>query len=137
MIAMENIIIAIITGFGAIIVAVIGVQQRKNTANISKNKTSMDEEIASTDKNKIDQYRLVATLNNTVEAQQRQIEILRGIVDEQKDQLKEKDTQLEELTKRVSKLEQLTIEQALVIRGLERTKGRRAQHEDGETQAHE
>jgi len=131
----ENIIIAIITGIGAIIVAIIGVQQRRNTASISKNRASIDDEILST---KTDHARLIDTLNDTVEAQSNQIEILRKIVDEQRIQLKEKDLQLEELTKRVSKLEQLTIEQALVIRGLERSRGRRGQqNEGGETQAHE
>jgi uncharacterized coiled-coil protein SlyX len=136
MIAVENIIIAIITGIGAIIVATIGIQQRKNTNNIAKNKTSADEyELEHSSSN---QTKLIDTLNNTVEAQSKQIEILRGIVDGQRAQLLEKNEQLIELTKRVSNLEQLTIEQALVIRGLERSKGHRStQHEGGETQEHE
>lgn len=127
---MENILIAIITGIVAIIVASIGIQQRRNTSNISKNTESIDGL-------NINPIKLIETLNNTVDAQNKQIDILRGIVDEQRIQLKEKDDQLIELTKRVSNLEQLTIEQALIIRGLERSKGHRAQHEGGETQEHE
>ena len=130
MIVVENILIAIITGIVAIIVASIGIQQRRNTSNISKNTESIDGL-------NINPIKLIETLNNTVDAQNKQIDILRGIVDEQRIQLKEKDDQLIELTKRVSNLEQLTIEQALIIRGLERSKGHRTQHEGGETQEHE
>lgn len=134
MLVMENIIIAIITGIVAIIVAIIGIQQRKNTSNISKNTESIN---GLGLKSPLTQIKLIETLNSTVEAQNKQIEILRGIVDEQRIQLKEKDIQLIELTKRVSNLEQLTIEQALIIRGLERSKGHQMQHEDGETQEYE
>lgn len=128
MIAVENVIIAIISGIVAVVVAIIG---RSRITSFRENQEKKADP------------KLVETLNESVAASMKQIDILRGIVDEQRIQLTEKDREIEDLTHRVSNLEKLTIDQALLIRNLSRsdvqkTKARRTvQREDGETESNE
>jgi hypothetical protein len=127
-IAVENVIIAIISGIVAVVVAIIG---RSRITSFRENQEKKADP------------KLVETLNESVAASMKQIDILRGIVDEQRIQLTEKDREIEDLTHRVSNLEKLTIDQALLIRNLSRsdvqkTKARRTvQREDGETESNE
>lgn len=125
---MENVIIAIISGIVAVVVAIIG---RSRITSFRENQEKKADP------------KLVETLNESVAASIKQIDILRGIVDEQRIQLTEKDREIADLTKRVSNLEKLTIDQALLIKTLsksdvQRTKARRTvQREDGETESNE
>ena len=106
---MNDIIVAIIGGVVAIIVASIQVWRKKTNPDSSK------DTISSVVANK----ELIEALNATVQSQTEQIRGLRGVVDEQRLQLEDKDLKIQNLVERVSKLEQLTIEQALMIKALE------------------
>lgn len=138
---MEQIVIAVISGIVAIVVAAIGVVAKRNSKAISDLQADGIEAAGTAKTGRINEKQLIETLNNTVLQQQDQINILRGIVDEQRVLLEAKDVQIEDLTKRVSKLEQLTIEQALIIRDLEksgRVIKRAPKHvEGGEAQSHD
>lgn len=128
---MENIVIAIISGIVAVLVAAIGVY-RKSSKIASEENPTISEPLAEHNE------KLIITLNATVKAQTEQIDILRGIVDEQRKELEDRDREIKELMLRVSNLERLTIEQALVIKELERSKAnRRVRHEGGENTEHE
>jgi hypothetical protein len=133
---MENIIIAAISGLVAILVAFISVSRRLRA---SADSTPADPETGEEGYSIFKNHALIETLNNTVEAQTQQIEILRKIVDEQRVQLQAKDREISDLTIRVSNLEKLTIEQALIIRQLEKVRGfkYRDHNEGGETQGHD
>lgn len=122
MIAVENVVIAIISGIVAVMVAIIG-RSRFNSV-----KESMRPGRA--------ESKLIKTLNDTVNAQARQIESLRGTVDEQRIQLIVKDKQIEDLTKRVSNLESLVIDQATTIANLAKTR-RPIRKKDGELESDE
>ena len=106
---LNDIIVAIIGGVVAIIVASIQVWRKKTNPDSSK------DTISSVVANK----ELIEALNATVQSQTEQIRGLRGVVDEQRLQLEDKDLKIQNLVERVSKLEQLTIEQALMIKALE------------------
>lgn len=131
----ENVLIALITGLAAVIVGVLQVWKKisLNADNIQANADAIDKSDTSRG--------LINTLNSTVSAQTKQIDILRGIVDEQRLQLEDRDIKITDLTNRVSKLEQLTISQALIISNLEeRAKSRRTpykRNEAGEVVSHE
>lgn len=110
---MNDVLIAIISGVVAIAVAIIQVWRKKDSAQKQEKAVTQNQEILDT------------TLN-TVTIQSEQIRVLRSIVEEQKLQLEDKDRKIQDLSERVSKLEQLTIEQALMIKALEdRAKSRR------------
>lgn len=126
---MENIVIAIIGGCVAIIVAIIGVWNKTKQRIVGEEPNSTPS---------VSTAKLVETLNRTVEAQAKQIEILRSIVDEQRLELAERERELVDLRERVSNLERLTVQQALTIGELEKAKGRVRREprttEGGETQ---
>jgi predicted RNase H-like nuclease (RuvC/YqgF family) len=125
----EQIVIAIIGGIVAVIVAIVGMWSRAKQQISS----SPDKPTVATNS------QLIETLNNTVEAQTKQIDILRAIVDEQRLELAEREREIEDLRNRVSNLERLTVQQALLIGDLEKSKGRvRSRHsEGGETEIHD
>jgi predicted RNase H-like nuclease (RuvC/YqgF family) len=126
----EQIIIAIIGGIVAVIVALVGMWSKAK-----QQITAPDKPTAVTNS------QLIETLNSTVEAQTKQIEILRSIVDEQRLELAEREREIEDLRMRVSNLERLTVQQALLIGELEKSKGRvrrEPRHsEGGETDIHD
>lgn len=128
---MEQIIIAIIGGVVAVIVALVGMWSKIK----QQVETSPDRPTAVTNS------QLIETLNSTVGAQTKQIEILRAIVDEQRLELAEREREIEDLRERVSNLERLTVQQALLIGELEKSKGRvrrEPRHsEGGETEIHD
>jgi len=128
---MEQVIIAIIGGIVAVIVALVGMWNKTRQRDIE---STEDTPLVTTDK-------LIITLNSTVEAQTKQIEILRGIVDEQRLELAERERELEDLRLRVSNLERLTVQQALLIGDLEKFRGRLRRepkhNEGGETEIHD
>jgi hypothetical protein len=128
---MEQIIIAIIGGIVAVIVAFVGMWSKIR----QQDRASEGEEAPVTTE------KLILTLNSTVEAQTKQIDILRGIVDEQRLELAEREKEIEDLRLRVSNLERLTVQQALLIGELEKSKGRvrrEPRHsEGGETEIHD
>lgn len=112
---MEQVMVAIIGGIVAVIVAVIGVWSK------SRQSKTLDE---GGETPTVTTTKLIETLNSTVEAQTKQIDILRGIVDEQRLELQEREREIEDLRERVSNLERLTVQQALLIGELEKAKGR-------------
>lgn len=128
---MEQIIIAIIGGVVAVIVALVGMWSKVK----QQVENSPDKPTAVTNS------QLIETLNSTVGAQTKQIEILRAIVDEQRLELAEREREIEDLRERVSNLERLTVQQALLIGELEKSKGRvrrEPRHsEGGETEIHD
>jgi predicted RNase H-like nuclease (RuvC/YqgF family) len=130
---MEQIIIAIIGGIVAVIVAIVGMW--------SKNRQQLSSEDSEDAPAPVTTAKLIETLNSTVEAQTKQIDILRGIVDEQRLELAEREREIEDLRTRVSNLERLTVQQALLIGELEKSKGRirrEPRHsEGGETEIHD
>lgn len=131
---MEQIVVAIIGGIVAVIVSIIGVWNKSKQTKSSNSTESGFIEPPTTAK-------LIETLNSTVEAQSKQIDILRGIVDEQRLELAVREKEIEDLRFRVSNLERLTVQQALVIGELEKSKGRvrrEPRHiEGGETETHD
>jgi peptidoglycan hydrolase CwlO-like protein len=111
---MEQIVVAIIGGIVAIIVAALSVW----------NKSKQGAKVLEPEEEPVSTQQLIETLNKTVEAQNKQIDILRGIVDEQRLELAEREKEIEDLRQRVSNLERLTVQQALLIDALEKSKGR-------------
>jgi predicted RNase H-like nuclease (RuvC/YqgF family) len=108
LVALEQIVIAIISGFVAVIVAIIGIFRR--------NERSDEQDENETSTNMAANERLMVTLNRTVEAQADQITILRDLADAQQLEIQAKSKEISNLSDRVTKLERLTIEQALIIK---------------------
>jgi septal ring factor EnvC (AmiA/AmiB activator) len=134
----EQIIIAIIGGVVAVIVALVGMWSKLKQQTIEITEETADQAKIT---KRITTDKLIETLNSTVGAQTKQIEILRAIVDEQRLELAEREREIEDLRERVSNLERLTVQQALLIGELEKSKGRvrrEPRHsEGGETEIHD
>jgi len=104
-IRLENIVIAIITSIATLLVALIGLSGSKK---LSK-KTPP-----------IDQTKLISTLKDTLIAQTERIRLLEAGHREQVEMIEAKEEEIIDLRRRVSNLEQLTIEQASIIAQLTR-----------------
>lgn len=118
---MENIFVALISAMATILVAIIGIFGSRKL-NPSKKTLS-----------NADQSRLINTLKDTLNAQTERIKLLEAAHEIQVTQLANKDAEIRELRERVSKLEQLTIEQALIISQLQNPKRRvRLRNEGGD-----
>jgi peptidoglycan hydrolase CwlO-like protein len=110
----EQIIIAIIGGLVAVIVAIVGMWSKSKQMETAHSDEDDGRPVSLTAK-QYDKFLLMETLNSTVEAQSKQIDILRGIVDEQRLELTAREQEIEDLRNRVSNLERLTVQQALII----------------------
>lgn len=112
---MENIVVAIITSIATLLVALIGLF---GTKRLSK-------------KSPIDQSKLIATLKDTLAAQTERIRLLETAHEEQLAMLEAKEEEITDLKRRVSNLEQLTIEQAFIISQLQSKRRTRLPHKEG------
>lgn len=120
---MENIVVAIIAGITSFLVALIGLFGGKKLGKKSST---------------INYKELVSTLKDTLMAQTERIKLLEDAHDEQIEKLKLKDDEIADLKRRVSNLEQLTVEQASII--IQLTKGtasRLPKHKGGEVNTDE
>ena len=120
---MENIVVAIITSIATLLVALIGLL---GTRKLTKKPQ------------KVDQAELISTLKDTLIAQTERIRLLEAAHVEQIAMLEIKEEEIMDLKRRVSNLEQLTIEQAFIIRQLQpKRRGRLPDPEGGEVNRNE
>jgi hypothetical protein len=121
---LENIFIAIISAMATVIVAILGLlgSRKLNPKRLTNG----------------DQSKLINTLKDTLAVQVERIKLLETAHQEQVELLGHKEEELRELRERVSRLEQLTIEQALLITQLQVFKRRgRPRNEGGDLQPDE
>ena len=123
---MENIAVAIITSIATLLVALIGLFGSKKLG-YNKRPLSLG-----------DQSKLISTLKDTLAAQTERIKLLEAAHVEQIAILAAKEEEIIDLKRRVSNLEQLTIEQAFTIRQLQtRRRHLPVKHEGGEANTDE